>query len=394
MHKNKKKREPFSSNAIRLSNWEIIATTLGIVIIVLFALPWIWYKTENVNTEGQFRISTKHRSNYWIYQHWVEQAVKKYPVLFLGDSVVWGMYVDNNNTIPAKLNKLLRKDLVANLAVDGLHCIAAKGLLENYAEAIKNKRVILHFNPLWMQSRVTDLSSVPKGKKSTLAAENMEDDDVNDSPVCEPQINHPRLIPQFSNEITAYNKKLGARMAVLRERYIPFFAMLNHIRLSFFDNEDFNQWIVDHPHQNPLSKIALTIDAGEHEKNCNRELSWEASGIPKQDWKWLKSADSLQWKAFTQVVAELLANGNELCIMVGPINPYMLTPASLKRYRQLQAEIAAWLKTHKIDYVMVKDMPSRLYADASHPLAGGYDLIAKQLLKTKMLKNMERLSTH
>ncbi|MBN2643500.1 MAG: SGNH/GDSL hydrolase family protein [Victivallales bacterium] len=385
MHKiKKKKRDPFSSNAVRLSNKEILVTAIFTIVIVLFAIPCIWSKMEKIDTSGQFRIATKYRADYWLYQHWVDHAVKKHPVLFLGDSVVWGMYVDNNNTIPAKINKALGKDVVANLAIDGLHSIAAKGLLENYASSIENKKVILHYNPLWMQSRITDLSYTPVEKTISL------DDDEADNRNREPQINHPRLIPQFSYEITAYNKKFSERAGVLRERYIPFFALQNHLRLTFFDNDDFNQWIIDHPHENPLSKISLKVDACERNKNKNRTLDWRASGITKQNWQWLELEDSLQWKAFQQIIELLRKRNNELCVMIGPINPYILTPESLKLYRDLQKKICLWLKSQKIEYVLINDMPSTMYADASHPLAKGYDLITKQLLQEKILKDYQK----
>jgi hypothetical protein len=68
--------------------------------------------------------------------------------------------------------------------------------------------------------------------------------------------------------------------------------------------------------------------------------------------------------------------------MVGPLNPYMLTPASLEKFRKVQQDICAWLQTHKIKYMLVPDLPSEMYADASHPLDKGYDIIADNLLKT------------
>jgi hypothetical protein len=386
----KKKRDPFSSNAIRLSGKEIIFTAIALLLVTLFAVPYIWFGMEEVDTSGQFRIASKHRSNYWLYRHWAEQAAKKYPVMFLGDSVIWGMYVDNNNTIPAKLNKALGKDLVANLAIDGLHSIAAKGLVESYAASVKNKKVILHYNPLWMQSKITDLSYVPVRKVKSSSDDDEDDEEEEENIRREPQINHSRLIPQFSSKIGSYNKKFGERIAVLRERHIPFFALLNHIRLTFFDNDDFNQWIVDHPAENPLAKISLTVDACERAKNKNRNFDWKSSGVTQQDWQWLEPNESLQWKAFKQLVELLKKRNNQVCVMVGPINPYILTPKSLKRYRVLQEQICAWLKLQKVEYVLIKDMPSKMYADASHPLASGYDLITEQLLQTKILKSYQK----
>jgi hypothetical protein len=71
---------------------------------------------------------------------------------------------------------------------------------------------------------------------------------------------------------------------------------------------------------------------------------------------------------------------NRDCVMVGPINPYILTPASLEKFRKVQQDICAWLQAHQVEYVLVPDLPSETYADASHPLDKGYDLIADTLL--------------
>ena len=78
----------------------------------------------------------------------------------------------------------------------------------------------------------------------------------------------------------------------------------------------------------------------------------------------------------------LQERGNRVCVMVGPLNPYMLTPASLNRFRKLQQDICTWLKDHNIEYVPVPDLPTEMYADASHPLDKGYDLIADTLLQS------------
>jgi hypothetical protein len=74
---------------------------------------------------------------------------------------------------------------------------------------------------------------------------------------------------------------------------------------------------------------------------------------------------------------------NDILVMVGPINPYLLSEQSLKKYRRLQRDICKWLDSEKIEYFLVPDMPSEFYADASHPLALGYKQIADGLTKTR-----------
>ncbi len=357
-----KKERIFSSNALRLSGRELIVTALIVFPVFFFLLPFVWGLCENISADKNFRLAYDYRDDYWIYRQWAEKAVKKYPFIFLGDSVIWGMYVDNNNTLPAQINRKLHRDEAANLAIDGLHSLALEGLLEYYSGSIKNKKVVLHYNPLWMNSRKYDLS----GKE-------------------ELRVNHPRLIPQFSPRLKCYTESFGNRMAIWRERNIPFFSLLNHVRVAFFDNEEFSRWIIDHPYANPFAALSMNFPAGEKEKTGST-IDWTQKGIPKQDWDWLMPDESLQWQAFTRNVEKLRQSGNELLVIVGPINPYLLSDKSLKRYRKLQKRICEWLQNENIKYYLAPDMPSNTYADASHPLASGYELIADGLLKTGFFK--------
>jgi hypothetical protein len=69
-------------------------------------------------------------------------------------------------------------------------------------------------------------------------------------------------------------------------------------------------------------------------------------------------------------------------VLVGPFNEHLLNPASLQRYREVQATIAAWLKAKQVPHALPPALPSAEYGDASHPLAGGYARLAGQLLET------------
>ena len=77
---------------------------------------------------------------------------KRKRILIIGDSFIWGEYVESNDTLSAHLNRLTGKDRFANLGVNGLHPMAAYGLLKDYGSDIQNKGIILYFNPLWIQS--------------------------------------------------------------------------------------------------------------------------------------------------------------------------------------------------------------------------------------------------
>jgi hypothetical protein len=356
-----RKHRVFSSNTFRLNFKELAITGAIVVIGVLFLLPFVWSKTETLRTDGEFRMADECRDDYWAWKKWAGKASADYPVIFLGDSVVWGMYVDNDHTLPALINHRLNREVVANLAIDGLHSVALEGLLKYYGGAIRNKTVILHCNPLWMNSRKYDLS----------------DDE-------EMQVHHPRLIPQLSPKFKCYAETFAGRLNILRARCIPFYSLLHHIRVAFFNNEELGQWIVDNPYKNPLGQISMAVDSGEHE-NENSAETWKQKGIGAQAWKWVPLDESHQWEAFARVIKLLRERGNRVCVMVGPINPYLLTPSSLDKFRARQHEICAWLEDHKIECVLVPDLPSESYADASHPLGIGYEQISSLLLKSDLL---------
>ena len=57
----------------------------------------------------------------------------------------------------------------------------------------------------------------------------------------------------------------------------------------------------------------------------------------------------------------------------------MLSESSLKRYRSIRDEVADWLGQNGIAYLAPSPLPSGQYADASHPLAPGYEQLARLL---------------
>ena len=68
-----------------------------------------------------------------------------------------------------------------------------------------------------------------------------------------------------------------------------------------------------------------------------------------------------------------------LLVVLGPFNEHMMAEENLPAYRQLRSGIAAWLSQHQIPHLVPEPLPSALYADASHPLTEGYQLLAQRL---------------
>ncbi|MHC4527083.1 MAG: hypothetical protein ACYS29_04325 [Planctomycetota bacterium] len=345
---------PCNSNTVRLSPAEWVVTIV-ILAIVLSAWPRIWRSLEESDTPTNFRLAHDYRDDYWLFSRWAGKASQEYPVLFLGDSVIWGMYVGDKETLPAQINGLLGKETVANLAIDGLHNLAMHGLIKHHGSAITDRKVILHFNPLWLSSKRRDLS----GDK-------------------ELPIHHPRLLPQWLPRIRSYQETFEAKVGITAERYLPHVRLVNHLRLCHFENVRFSRWVVDNPHKNPFSEVSLRINAAS-KKDVGDPRDWRQRDIGVQDWRWVSLTESLQWKYFAKTVKLLQRRNNEVFVVAGPINPHMLTPESLRRYRRLQSGVTAWLEQHNVSHFTVPDMPSDFYADASHPTGQGYSVIAKQM---------------
>jgi len=355
----KKAERIFSSNTIRLSLREWLLTGAIAVLVLFAALPMLWQRLERLDTDlADFRLAEKYRDNYWLYQKAAAAICQNYPVVFLGDSVVWGMYVDNHTTLTAIINKTLGQPIVGNIAIDGLHSIAMEGLVKYYGSALRNKKVLLHCNPLWMNSPAYDLSAPSDFKP-----------------------HHPRLLPPFSRAIQADRGSFSEKVTVYCEQKVLFYSWLHHIRQTFFDNKDFKDWIIDNYDANPLARLSLNVQACERLKT-NSGRSWREKGIPPQQWNWVAPEHSRQFQAFLRTIKALRQNGNEICVMVGPINPHMLDETSLVQWRALQQQLAGYFEKLGIECILAEDLPSEMYADASHPLAEGYRLLAVQIMQS------------
>ena len=71
--------------------------------------------------------------------------------------------------------------------------------------------------------------------------------------------------------------------------------------------------------------------------------------------------------------------GNDVLVVLGPFNEHMLAEENRPAYQKIRDGIAAWLAQNQIPAVVPETLPSDLYADASHPLTDGYELLAKHI---------------
>jgi len=351
---------PYGSNDVRLTGRQWIASAV-LSLAVLGLLPVLWPHVEKLQDCPSYRIPCELSEDYWLFERLCRQAGGQGRTLVLGDSVIWGHYVRQEQTLSGALNALAGGRRFANLGVDGIHPAAMAGLIEHYGRGISQVKVLLHCNLLWMSSRRHDLQT----RK-------------------EFPFNHPRLVPQFHPAIPCYRETISNRLAIAIERRLGLHAWTRHLRLAYLDGNDVPTWSLGHPYEDPLAEITLEVPSGRAAGSPEADaIPWTQRGIRKLDAPWVPLGESFQWRCFQRAAEVLLERGNELFVVIGPFNEHMLTPESLRRYRRREGEAVAWLGRRKIALWTPQVLPSESYADASHPLSRGYAMLARGLYENE-----------
>ena len=340
---------PDNANGLVLKPWELAVTAAVVLALALAVLPYCWQKCSRIEVPPGFRLAEDLRDDYYGYRMVADAVCRKYPSVFIGDSVIWGKYVDNGNTLPELVNRESGKDGIGNLAVDGLHPVAMETLIRDCGGGIRGKQVYLYWNPLWMNTPLYDLSGTD-----------------------EFSINHPRLLPQFDRSFKSYRAGFGDRWSAFLEQKVPFAAWMRHFRAAYCANRDVKKVIA------AGDKFAH-YDPAERRPLVNGKATWEQNGIKKQNWPWVGIGNSRQYAALRHVIALLQERGNRVTAVLGTVNPHMQTPESLERYHKLRAEVKADLKNSGVKFIELPELASGEYADASHPLAAGYRKLARHM---------------
>jgi hypothetical protein len=380
--------EAFSSNAVRLSAWEW-AIAVAAIVATLLLVPRAVERVEPFRPSADYRHPYAYSEDYWLYARWSRYAASRYPVVVIGDSVVWGHYVELRGTLPHFLNGEAGSPLFANLGLDGTRPMALVGLIEYYARDVAGKGVILHLNPLWMTSPETDLQRPPT-KLSTwerLAARGRGL--VKREPASEeerPRINHPGLLAQVESRPYGYDPSLAEMVGVGLGRSVSYDAWLRHVRMVYFENLGLPAWTLENPYRNPLGAVTLKLPQPE-DRPEGEPVPWFRSGVQKQDFPWVPLDQSYQWERFRKAVETLRARRNSVFVLIGPMNTHLMTEASARRYDSIRAGMAAWLSGRRIPHCAPPALPSGLYADSSHPLKAGYAQVARGLFANETFRD-------
>ncbi len=347
---------PFASNEVRLSPRQCLAA-LVLLAAAFLLIPILWRQVEPLEVGADYRMPYRLGHDYWAYERYCGEACRRGGILVIGDSVVWGHYVAKDETLSQNLDELDTASSYMNLGVDGIHPVAMAGLVRNYAGDVVDQDVILHCNLLWTSSPRHDLQ-IEK----------------------EFSLNHPDLIPQFLPRIPCYRQSLSNKLGILVGHEVSMLGWAAHLRIAYFDDTSLPAWTVEHPYRNPLRAVTLRLPSPDEPPSPKPDARpWTEKGIGQFNAPWVGLETSLQWRFLQSAVDLLQERGNRLFVLVGPLNEHMLTPQSLAIYRRRKQAVTAWLTERRIAHFVPDALPSEHYADASHPLAEGYALLAERL---------------
>ena len=89
-------------------------------------------------------------------------------------------------------------------------------------------------------------------------------------------------------------------------------------------------------------------------------------------------------------IALLQSRRNDVLVIVAPFNEHMIADKGLAGYTAIHDGAVQWLREKSVPCVTPPELPSELYADASHPLTNGYELLAKSVFKAEVFQKWVR----
>ena len=357
-------------NAMRLNGRQWLAVAV-VVTAILWGTPPVWKRLERFETGPDYRIPYPLSKDYWLYERRLER-LNRSNVAVLGDSVVWGEYVRTNGTLSHFLNEQSRQPgRFVNAGVNGLFPLALEGLVRYGGGSLRHGKVLLHDNVLWLSNPKADLQTEK-----------------------EERFNHADLVPQFSPRIPCYKADLNHRLSTVVQRHFDFSQWVNHLQAAYFGQKNILAWTLEeeggdpprfpNAYKNPFAQITMSVPLEpavdpERGPTSPRHKPWSATGEGSTRFEWVELEHSLQWAAFRRLVKLLQSHGNQLLVVIGPFNEQMMAEENRPAFRRLRDGMAAWFAQNQVDCVVPVALPSSAYADASHPLTEGYELLASRL---------------
>lgn len=332
-------------------DWRVVGLLVALLIGIAPAIP---FRPAEPKIELDYRIPYALSSRYDLYRRYTSLAADQFPSLIVGDSVVWGQCSRRDQTLSHHLNELTKQPRFANAGLDGMHPIALAELLEYHAPAIAKKRVLLQFDPLWLIVK----NPSDKSRKNYL-------------------FNRPDLIPRLAARFKApFKQAIAAAWSRLYST-----GPLKDWTTRLADTRvDFLAWSLDHPYESPLKAISAALPPSEDSKyqvlvpwtRVENDLLRDFWGDPDTHPEWL---------AFERLIGLLESRDNKILVVLGPMNEHMMASVMRASYLSLRAKLAKRLEARGVATFTPSLLPSDTYADICHPLAPGYELMAKELLQ-------------
>ena len=357
---------------LNLRQWAIV---LAIVTLIAAATPRLWKNIERFDTGPDYRIPYQLSNDYWLFDWRLQKIAAADSIVVLGDSVVWGEYVKSDGTLPHFLSQQAGEpDRFVNAGVNGLFPLAEEGLVRYYGTSLRGRKVIVVCNLLWLSSPAADMQA----KKAA-------------------SINHASLVPQFSPRIPCYQADVNERISAAIERSIGFMGWVNHLQDCYFRQQSILQWTLDedpggawydaNAFKNPLAQITLAVPPGQDDdaqrgRGSPRHKPWTANGARKTAFEWVELKSSLQWAALQRTIELLQDRGNDVLVIVTPFNAHMIAGKSVTGYTAIHEGVVAYFAEKGVPCAAPNELPSALYADASHPLTDGYEVLARSVYQT------------
>jgi hypothetical protein len=370
-----------NSNSVILNGKEWLITIV-LFLIVGFGTYFGWYHWEKFNPEPDYRSTCweERMSDYWAYSRWSRYAQSHYKILLMGDSVIWGQEVRNDETISHYLNAEFGKEYVANLGIDGLTCSAMDGIVTYYGQYIHDTNLILEFNPLWISSPSRDMRGDgttglrwffdPKPGKNDW------------------RFHHPRLVPQLSTRIHYY-KNLNERLGYLVDHFTRLSPFVRHLMVDYFGNKSIASWIMDNPYSNPVSAVTFkTAPMMAEKQGLGTDWISRQKKIQLADDPFIDLNESIQWKGYLETLKKLKKKNVNVFVLLGPYNSYRMTPQSRDKFFFTMSVVKKNLDSLGFPYFdSTQDLlPSTAYADQCHALKDGHAQLSKIMFQDPKFK--------
>lgn len=336
--------------ALSPREWVLAAILVGATLAAAVQLP---LRKGAPAVDQNYRIPYALSTRYDLYRRFTTLAAGQYPTLIIGDSVVWGQCARRNETLAYHLNRLAREPRFVNAGLDGMHPVALAELLNYYTPGVVNTRVIVQFDPLWLM--VHDSS---QWNQALLA-------------------NRTDLVPRLASHFTGLLPEAATLSwsRLLRSAPVKTWAdRLADARL------DFLAWSLEHPYESPLRAISSALPPSE-DSHPQKLTPWIGTPESRIACRWADLASDPQWKAFIRLLTLLRSRGNDVLVLLGPMNEHMMTPETVASYLPLKARMAEEFRGLGFPCFVPSVLPSDQYSDICHPLGPGYAGLAREMLK-------------